>query len=198
MLTLKSKPTIDQLETAVSDRTRELAEARAAYREVRLVFEDAKTRYLESETPPRKLEYDASLTACNAASASIDAATMALEDATRALDIAQTGPQRQASAKRIDDAVAALRKAHPAVRLALASMCEALGAASFQEIAGVSQAGGLFSSWMHRANEAAVGGDLEKFIAELEAYRDGVLDGSKPATLAPTLHEQRSGLRKTA
>jgi hypothetical protein len=51
---------------------------------------------------------------------------------------------------------------------------------------------------MHNANQAAVGGDLEKFISELEAYRNGVLDGTKPATLAATLHDQRGGLRKTA
>ena len=84
------------------------------------------------------------------------------------------------------------------VRLALAQMCEAPGVASFPEIAAGSQSGGLFSHWMHSANEAAVGGDIEKFITELEAYRGGVLDGSKPAKLGATLVEQRSGLRKTA
>jgi hypothetical protein len=115
MLSLKSKqPTLADLEQAVTDRTRELAEARAAYRSARLAFEDSKARLAEREDQGRQADYDGALVAVHAVSAEIDIATRAVAEAERVLDLAQTMPQRQASAKRIDEAVAALRKAHPA------------------------------------------------------------------------------------
>jgi hypothetical protein len=93
-------------------------------------------------------------------------------------------------------AVAALEKAAPALRLALAQTAEALDAASFSEIAPYVPAANLFTHWIRGAQAAATGGDLELFTKALRDYATGVLSGDKPATLAPTLHEQRTGLKK--
>lgn len=192
MLKLKTAtPSLAALEQSVADAKAKLDQSLAAHRAARIDLEIAKSDVAEAETPENMLAFTTTRTASQATSQDVANSKTALAESEKALALAQTMPQRQASAKRIDEAVAVLKKAHPAVRLALASMCEALGVASFPEAAG-SQAGGLFSHWMHSANAAAVGGDLEKFIGELEAYRNGILDGTKPASLGATLQQQRA------
>jgi hypothetical protein len=197
MLSIKSK-TAPDLEQTLADRRADLDRARADYRECRLCFEDAKNLLAGSETPENVAAHRVAMEDVQSAAVAVNVATEGVKASERVLDLSRTMPVRHASAKRIDEAVSALKKAPPALRLSLASMCEALVGASFQEVAAVWQAGGMFSSWMHRANDAGCSGDLERFIAELEVYRDAIISGEKPATLASTLHEQRTGQRKAS
>ena len=100
-------------------------------------------------------------------------------------------PVRRETAKLPIAASAALEKSLPALRLRTAQTVAALDQASFAEIAGVSRAATLFAQMVHNANPAVAGGDAELFCEELKAYAQGVLDGTRPATLGPTFAEQR-------
>lgn len=204
MLTLKSKTTLATLESALADRRADLDQATAAHKAEVARRDDLANQIAHavldraSNVADIELKLNASESKLRAYSLALDRGINAVTDAERAVTAERERDTRAATAKRPRAAADALERSLAPLRLAVAQAIEALDQASFPEVTAASVAPATFARQVHNLNEALVGGDAETFVALLRDYAQGVLDGSRPATLGPTLAEQRTGLlRKT-
>lgn len=184
-------PSVADLELDLGAAKTNLDQAREVYRERRLHLEDCKALYAESDTIERRADLDAAYEASRQATDAVTAATSGVKAAERLLDLARTGPQRAATAKRLrtpsDELEAAIRD----LEKPLARVTAAMDGASFVEILAFSAEAQRFAHAAYGLSEAIRLGDGRQYVAALRNLADRVVAGEADCGLSEPIAEQR-------
>ena len=197
MLKLKTAaPSVEQLETALADRQRELAERKADFRDARLKWDDAKALAAEDETSrQREQAVEAAYADVRKTSDAVEKATLAVQASERELEVARTKPQRQESAQRLNADADVLEKAIAGLRKPLAELIEAVDGASHPEVA--HEPGPMiFATQVSNLWQALTGPDGANFASAIRQLGERIKNGEADYRLRQTIAEEAASLRK--
>jgi hypothetical protein len=191
--------TTELLELELSERIKDLTDAKSAFRRARERRDDAAAALEESSNSAalaqqvRDIELE-----LEERRVFVDSCSDQTKRAERALDMAHTKPVREANAKSLNEAADALERSFAPLRLALAQTVGALDRAGFPDVALATPGPALFATMVHNANHALAASDGTGFVEALRDYAAKMIAGDVPARMRQNLADEMAELRKSA